>query len=97
MGGVGFLIGSISASTLVRRIGLGSSRIVALLINGVGRLVIQTTMYGPAPFLLAAFWLFANISMPIYNITRLLESRETKPAHSEGQRLQFCIRGTILV
>lgn len=70
IGGIGFLIGAVSAPTLLRRIGLRWSLLLALLINGIGRLILQTSTYGPAPLLLSAFWLFASIGIPIYNINQ---------------------------
>ena len=70
-GAVGSVIGAIAAPKLRKRIGLGGSLILALLINGVGRLVVPTSVYGPAPVLLSVFWLIANIGIPIYNINQV--------------------------
>ena len=85
VGAVGFLIGSISAPTLLRCIGLGPSLIIALLINGIGRLIIPTSIYGPGPVLLAAFWLFANIGIPIYNINQVSFRQTIIPDELQGR------------
>ena len=71
IGGVGFVIGALAAPTLLKRIGLGGSLILALLINGVGRLTVPTSTHGPAVILLSATWLLANIGIPIYNINQV--------------------------
>ena len=71
VGAIGFVIGAVSAPTLLKRMGLEATLIVALLINGVGLLVVPTSVYGPAPILLSAFWLFTNIGIPIYNINQV--------------------------
>ena len=41
------------------------------MINGFGLLAVQTSAYGLAPVLLAGFWSFANIGIPIYNINQV--------------------------
>jgi len=69
IGAIGSVIGAISAPTLYKRIGLGASLVLALLINGVGRLLVPTFAYGS--ILLAVFWLFANMGVPIYNINQV--------------------------
>jgi predicted MFS family arabinose efflux permease len=71
VGAVGFVVGAVTAPSILKRIGLGGSLLVALLINGLGRLTIPTSIYGPAPVLLSAFWLLANIGIPIYNINQV--------------------------
>jgi len=85
MGAVGYLIGAISAPTLLRRIGLGPALIVALLIDGTGRLMIPTSIYGPGPNLLAAFWLFANVGIPIYNINQVSFRQTIVPDELQGR------------
>ena len=71
MGAAGAVIGAISAPTLFKRLGVGPSLIFALLINGVGRLMIPTSTYGSTPIFFQLFWLFASIGIPIYNIDQV--------------------------
>jgi len=71
VGGVGFVIGAVAAATLLKRLGLGVTLTIALVINGLGLLAIQTSAYGAGPLLLAGFWSFANIGLEIYNITQV--------------------------
>jgi len=91
VGAVGFLIGSITAPTLLRRIGLGPALVLALLFNGIGRLMIPTSIFGPGPVLLAAFWLFANIGIPIYNINQVSYRQTIVPDELQG-RMNATIR-----
>jgi len=85
VGAVGFLIGAISAPTLFRRIGVGPSLVLALLINGAGRLAIPTSTYGPSTILFPLFWLFANIGMPIYNINQVSFRQAIIPNELQGR------------
>jgi predicted MFS family arabinose efflux permease len=71
MGGIGYVIGAVTAPILLKRIGLGSTLTLALLINGLGLLAVQTSIHGPGPILLAGFWLLAQIGPPIYNINQV--------------------------
>lgn len=71
LGGVGVVVGAVAAPKLLKTIGLGSSLIAALVINGIGRLAVQTSMYGPNVWVLAPLWLIANIGIPIYNINQV--------------------------
>jgi len=84
-GGIGFLIGAVSAPTLLRRIGLRWSLLLALLINGIGRLILQTSAHGPAPVLLSAFWLLASIGIPIYNINQYSFRQAIVPDALQGR------------
>jgi predicted MFS family arabinose efflux permease len=69
VGAVGSVIGAITAPTLYKRIGLSASLVLALLINGVGRLLVPTLAY--SAILLAVFWLFTNMGVPIYNVNQV--------------------------
>ena len=91
VGAIGFVIGAISAPSILKRIGLETTLILALLINGVGLLVVPTSKYGPAPVLLSAFWLLANIGMPIYNINQVSFRQATVSNELQG-RMNATIR-----
>jgi predicted MFS family arabinose efflux permease len=71
VGAVGFVVGALTASPLMNRVGLGAALVVALLINGIGRLAVQASIYGPVLILLAGLWFIANIGIPIYNINQV--------------------------
>ena len=71
VGAMGFVIGAVTAPTLLKHFGLGVTLTIALLINGFGLLAVQASAYGLAPVLLAGFWSFANIGIPIYNINQV--------------------------
>jgi MFS family permease len=71
VGSVGVVVGAVTAPKLLKLMGLGSALTAALMINGLGLLAVQASMYGPAAVLLAPLWLFANIGLPIYNINQV--------------------------
>jgi predicted MFS family arabinose efflux permease len=85
VGAIGFVIGALSAPTILKRIGLKTTLVLALLINGVGLLVVPTSKCGPAPVLLSAFWLLANIGMPIYNINQVSFRQATVSNELQGR------------
>lgn len=85
VGAIGFVIGAVAAPTLLKRMGLGAALTVALLINGVGLLAVQASMYGPAAVLLAVLWLFANIGLPIYNINQVSYRQTIVPDRLQGR------------
>ena len=71
VGAVGFVIGAVAASTLLKRLGLAGSLAFALLLNGVWRLAIPMVSYGSTLVLLSTFWLVSNIGIPAYNINQV--------------------------
>jgi predicted MFS family arabinose efflux permease len=91
VGGMGFVIGAVSGPTLLKRIGLGSTLTLALLLNGLGLLAIQTSIHGPGPILLAGFWFLANMGLPIYNINQV-SFRQTIVADKLQGRMNATMR-----
>jgi predicted MFS family arabinose efflux permease len=85
IGGVGIVIGAVVAPKLLKRIGLGAALTVALLINGLGRLAVPASTYGPAAILLATLWLLANLGVPIYNICQVSFRQIIVPDHLQGR------------
>jgi MFS family permease len=71
IGAVGVVVGAVIAPKLLKFMGLGSALTAALMINGLGLLAVQASLYGPAAVLLAPLWLVANIGIPIYNINQV--------------------------
>jgi predicted MFS family arabinose efflux permease len=71
IGSTGFLIGALSAPRIVKRLGLGVTLAFALLISGIGLLMVPVTMYGPAAPTLTALWMLSNFGMPLYNINQV--------------------------
>lgn len=71
IGSAGFLIGALSAPKIVKKLGLGVTLALAVLISGTGLLMIPASMYGPAAPALAAFWMFSNIGMPLWNVNQV--------------------------
>jgi MFS family permease len=85
VGAVGFIIGALSAPTLLKRIGLKGALVVAALINGVGLLLVPASLYGAAPILLSSIWLFTNIGTPIYNINQVSFRQAIVPDELQGR------------
>jgi len=85
IGAIGFLIGAVSAPTLLKHVGLATALILALVINGGGRLIVPASIYGPTPVLLSAFWLLANIGIPIYNINQVSFRQAIVPDKLQGR------------
>jgi len=71
IGSTGFLIGALSAPRIVKRLGLGVTLAFALLISGIGLLMVPATMYGLAAPTLAGLWMLSNVGMPLYNINQV--------------------------
>jgi predicted MFS family arabinose efflux permease len=71
IGGVGVVVGAVTAPKLLKSMGLGTALTAALMINGLGLLAVRASMYGPAIAILAPIWLIANIGIPIYNINQV--------------------------
>lgn len=71
VGSIGVVVGAVTAPKLLKLMGLGSTLTAALMINGLGLLAVQASMYGSAVVLLAPLWLIANIGIPIYNINQV--------------------------
>jgi predicted MFS family arabinose efflux permease len=68
---VGSVIGAVAAPSLLKRIGLGASLAVALVINGIGELAVQASLYGPAILVLSVVWFVTSIGIPIYNVNQV--------------------------
>jgi predicted MFS family arabinose efflux permease len=71
IGSVGFLVGALSAPKIVKKLGLGITLALAVLISGTGLFLVPAATYGMAAPTLAAFWMFSNIGMPIWNVNQV--------------------------
>ena len=71
IGSAGFLIGALGAPRVVKRLGLGITLALAILISGTGLLMIPTTVHGLAAPTLAALLMFSNFGMPLWNVNQV--------------------------
>lgn len=71
IGSAGFLIGALSAPKIVKKLGLGVTLALAVLISGTGLLMIPASMYGLAAPALAGLLMLSNMGMPLWNINQL--------------------------
>ena len=71
IGSAGFLIGALTAAKIVKKLGLGVTLALAILISGTGPLMIPITVYGLAAPALAILLLFSNIGMPLWNVNQV--------------------------
>ena len=85
IGAVGVVVGAVIAPKLLELMGLGSTLTAALMINGLGLLAVQASMYGPAAILLAPLWLVANVGIPIYNINQVSFRQILVPDRLQGR------------
>jgi MFS family permease len=85
IGGLGLLIGAMVSPILMKRLGLGASLTISLLINGVGLLAVQTSVFGPSAIMLAGLWLLTSISLPIYNINQVSFRQTIVPDLLQGR------------
>lgn len=85
VGAVGSLMGAAFAPVLLKRVGFGRSLVVALLINGIGRLLVQVSVYGSTLVLLSALWMIASIGVPIYNVNQVSFRQAIIPDELQGR------------
>jgi predicted MFS family arabinose efflux permease len=85
VGGIGLLVGSLVSPRLLKRLGLGTVLTLALLINGLGLLAVQASIFGPAAIMLAALWFLWSIGLPIYNINQVSFRQTIVPDAVQGR------------
>jgi MFS family permease len=85
IGSLGFIVGAISSPRLLKRLGLGAVLTLALLLNGLGLLAVQASIFGPASVMLSVLWLLANIGLPIYNINQVSLRQTIVPDILQGR------------
>lgn len=85
VGSLGVIVGAIASQRLLRRLGFGTVLTLALLINGLGLLAVQASVFGPSAILLAALWFLSSIGLPIYNINQVSYRQTIVPDVVQGR------------
>jgi MFS family permease len=93
-GAVGGLLGALSASWIARRIGLGPTLFVTIVIGGLGYALVPLAQFGFAVPLLVAQQLIGNFANPVYNINQVSLRQAITPDRVQG-RMNATVRTVI--
>jgi MFS family permease len=93
-GAVGGLIGALSAAWIARRIGLGPTLFVSILLGGLGSILIPLAQYGFAIPLLFAASVITSFINPVYNINQVSLRQAITPDRVQG-RMNATVRTVI--
>jgi MFS family permease len=93
-GAIGALLGALTASWIARRIGLGPTLFVTIVIGGLACILVPLAQFGLAvPLLLAATLVF-SFSNPVYNINQVSLRQAITPDRVQG-RMNATVRTII--
>lgn len=86
VGGIGLVIGSVSAPKFARK-GIGRALAVSLFTNGVGLLAIPIASYSPAASapILAMSLLVSNVGLQVYNVNQISLRQAMVPDRLQGR------------
>ncbi len=93
-GAVGGLIGALSASWIARRIGLGPTLFLSIVVEGVGVALVPMAQFGLAVPLLLAASLIGSFANPVYNINQVSLRQAITPDRVQG-RMNATVRTVI--
>jgi MFS family permease len=97
-GNVGFLLGALTSSRWVGRLGLGSTIVASSALGGFGALLIPLAPRATAvPFLIAS-QLLVGVAIPIYNINQVSLRQAICPDRLQGRMnatMRFMVWGTM--
>jgi predicted MFS family arabinose efflux permease len=93
-GAVGGLLGALSATWIPRRIGLGPTLFVTMLVSAVSTILIPLAQYGYAIPLLFASMFVTSFCIPIYNINQVSLRQAIVPDRLQG-RMNATVRTII--
>src|SRR6266581_3453346 len=93
-GAVGGLLGALSASWIARRIGLGPTLFLSIVVEGVGVALVPTAQFGLAVPLLLAASLIGSFANPVYNINQVSLRQAITPDRVQG-RMNATVRTVI--
>lgn len=85
VGSVGFVIGALSASGIARRLGLGRSLALSMLVSGVGLIAVPLAVYGSPIPVLITLWFLSNLFIPVYNINQVSLRQAITPDRVQGR------------
>lgn len=94
VGSVGAIGGALVAATLGRRLGLGRTLVVAMLLGAFGSVLIPLSPLGPDLILLGAGWLLLSFCATAYNVNQVSLRQAIVPLRLQG-RLNATVRTLI--
>lgn len=71
VGSIGFVLGAVLASRIVRTLGLGWTLALSIVVSGIGLTAIPLASYGPPVPILIVLWILSNVFIPVYNINQI--------------------------
>jgi MFS family permease len=98
VGSGGALVGAFVAAPLTRRLGVGPTIIVSMLVSSLSALAIPLARGGAAVALLMAGQAVLSLCGPIYNVTQVSLRQTITPARLQGRMnasMRFLVWGTI--
>jgi MFS family permease len=93
-GAVGGLLGALSASWIARRIGLGPTLFVTIVIGGLAAILVPIAQFGLAVPLLLAATVVVSFTNPVYNINQVSLRQAITPDRVQG-RMNATVRTII--
>jgi MFS family permease len=93
-GAVGGLLGALSASWIARRIGLGPTLFVTIVVGGLAMILVPLAQLGWAVPLLLASTVIASFTGPVYNINQVSLRQAITPDRVQG-RMNATVRTII--
>lgn len=93
-GAVGGLLGALTAAWIPRRIGLGPTLFVTMLVSGLSMILIPLAQYGFAVPLLFASMFVTSFVIPVYNINQVSLRQAIVPDRLQG-RMNATVRTII--
>jgi MFS family permease len=94
VGAVGGIVGALSASWIAKRLGLGPTLFVSILVGGLGTILVPLAQYGFAIPLLVLSFAITSFTNPVYNINQVSLRQAITPDRVQG-RMNATVRTII--
>ncbi len=85
IGAVGLVLGAIVAPRIARRLGLGATLALSLIVGGAGLVGVPFAQYGPSIPTLVVLWILSNVLIPVYNINQISLRQAVTPDRLQGR------------
>lgn len=98
LGGIGVLLGAVSAAKVANSLGLGPTIVVSTFLSGVGLLAIPLASFGPAIPILILLTILSGFGTPVYNINQVSLRQAITPDRLQGRMnatMRTIVWGTI--
>lgn len=98
IGGIGVLLGAVTAARIAKSLGLGPTIVLSIFLGGVALLAIPAAGYGPAIPILIGLQTLTGFTVPIYNINQVSLRQAITPDRLQGRMnatMRTIVWGTI--